>query len=48
MRDWASDVDHMTQRKKAVRPEPGKEGGMVPIEGAIHYSNVALVDPTTG
>lgn len=36
------------QRKKAIRPEPGKEGGMVPVEGAIHYSNVALVDPTTG
>ena len=35
------------QRKKAVQPEPGKEGGLIPVEGAIHYSNVALVDPST-
>jgi ribosomal protein L24 len=37
----------VVQRKKAVQPQPGKEGGLLPVEGAIHYSNVALVDPST-
>ena len=40
-------VEHVSMVKKHVRPNPQKnvKGGIVEREGAIHASNVMLLDP---
>ena len=42
---------NMIKRHQRAQPSPdgrgqGKEGGIIEMEGPIHVSNVALVDPT--
>ena len=42
---------NMVKRHQRAQPSPdgrgqGKEGGIIEMEGPIHVSNVALVDPT--
>lgn len=42
---------NMIKRHQRAQPSPdgrgqGKEGGIIEMEGPVHVSNVALVDPT--
>ena len=42
---------NMVKRHQRAQPSPdgrgqGKEGGIIEMEGPIHVSNVALIDPT--
>ena len=42
---------NMIKRHQRAQPSPdgrgqGKEGGIIEMEGPIHVSNVALIDPT--
>jgi large subunit ribosomal protein L24 len=47
---YVEDIN-MIKRHQRAQPSPdgrgqGKEGGIIEMEGPIHVSNVALVDPT--
>lgn len=41
-------VENANMVKRHVRVQEGQAGGVVSMESPIHYSNVNLVDPTTG
>lgn len=47
---YVEDIN-MVKRHQRAQPSPdgrgqGKEGGIIEMEGPIHVSNVALIDPT--
>jgi large subunit ribosomal protein L24 len=41
-------VEGLNLVRKHIRPTEGKAGGVIPVEAAVHYSNVNLVDPSSG
>jgi large subunit ribosomal protein L24 len=41
-------VENCNMVKRHVRVQEGQAGGVVSMESPVHYSNVNLVDPTTG
>ena len=41
-------VQGVNMVKRHTRPSPGDPGGVVEKEGAIHVSNVSLLDPKDG
>ena len=41
-------IEGLNLKRKHVRPSEGRAGGVISIEAPIHYSNVNLVDATSG
>ena len=41
-------VEGANMIKNFVRPTPTTPGGIIPKESPVHYSNVNLIDPSTG